>query len=100
MLRITNVILKRLPRARRSVLIENERKARKAAWLGVVDEHVDKRVDLHPPFLGACKRVFSQCLVIALSLKMCHPSYHSPSLPGACCLEVSGGSLWRSYGER
>ena len=50
--------------------------------------------------LGACKRVFSQCLVIARSSNMCHPSSYSPRLPGACCLELSGGSLWRSYGER
>ena len=35
-----------------------------------------------------------------LESKMCHPSYCSPSLLGACCLEVSGGNLWRSYGER
>ena len=53
-----------------------------------------------PPLLGAGKRVFSQCPVIALSSKMCHPSHYSPSLLGACCLEVSGGSLWRSHGER
>ena len=31
------------------------------------------------PSLGACKRVFSQCPLIALCSKMCHPSYYSPS---------------------
>ena len=37
--------------ARRSVLIENEWTAQKAAWLWVVDEHEDNRVDLHPSLL-------------------------------------------------
>ena len=42
---------------------------------------------------------FSQYPLIALSSKTCQPSYCSPSLLGACCLEVSGGKpcriLWR-----
>ena len=53
-----------------------------------------------PPLLGACKRVFSQCPLIELSSIVCHPSYYSPSLPGACCLEVFGGSIWSSCGEK
>ena len=53
-----------------------------------------------PPLWVACRRVFSQCLLIALSSKMYHPPYYSPSLPGASCLEVSGGNHWISCGER
>ena len=94
MLRVANAILKRLPQQAavlndggslpkslsalgRSVLIENERKAQKAAWIGVVDADETKIIVLTfiPPLLGACK-VFGQCPVIALSSKMCHPSYY------------------------
>ena len=35
--------------ARRSVLIENERKAQKAAWIGVVDVHEDNGIDPASP---------------------------------------------------
>ena len=82
--------------ARRSVLIENERKPQMAAWLGVkyIDEN---RFDLRPFLSGSMQESFQSMPLIALSSKMCHPSYYRPSLPGACCLEVSGGSLWRSY---
>ena len=69
MSRVANAILKRLPQqaavlndggslpeefinARRSVLIENERKAQKAAWLGVVAAYEEHRVDLHSSLAG------------------------------------------------
>ena len=45
--------------ARRSVLVENERKSQKASWLGVKDVHEENRVDMHHRSLVACKRVFS-----------------------------------------
>ena len=32
--------------------------------------------------------------------EMCDPSYYSESMPGASCLEVYGGSLRRSHGNR
>ena len=74
-LRVANAILKRLPQeaavlndvrfsaeefisARRSVLIENERKAQKAAWIGVVDVHEDYRIDLHPSLAGGMQESF------------------------------------------
>ena len=38
--------------ARRSVLVENERKVQKATWLGVEDIHGESRVDLHPSLVG------------------------------------------------
>ena len=84
--------------ARRSVLVEHEQKVQKATWLGVEDIHGESRVDLHPPLLVTCRRVFSQCLMIALSSKMYHPPYYSPSPSGPSCLEASGGNYWRSCG--
>ena len=88
--------------ARRSVLVEHERKVHKASWRVVELKTYTKFVVLTCILLWmeTCKIVLTQCLMIALSSKMCHPSYYSPSLLGACFLEVSGGSLWRSYGVR
>ena len=45
------------------------------------------------PLWEARKRVFSQCLLIALPSKMCHPPNFSPSLPGTSCVKVSGGTI-------
>ena len=44
--------------ARRSVLVENERKTQKAAWLGLKDEHEENRVDLHPSLVGRMQESF------------------------------------------
>ena len=86
--------------ARRSALVEHERKVLKASWLGVENTHEACRVDLHPSLVGDMREMFMQCLMIALSWKMCHRPYYSPSLPGASCLEVSGGNHRKSCGER
>ena len=44
--------------ARRSVLVENERRAQKAAWLGVKDVDEEKHVDLHPSLSGGMQESF------------------------------------------
>ena len=48
----------------------------------------------------ACKRVFSQRLLIGMPSKMCRQPSHSPSLPSASCLDVSRRNQWKSCGER
>ena len=72
----------------------------KVAWLGVVDVHEDNHVDLHPSLAGSMQESFQSMLCDRAVFENVPPSSYSPNLPGACCLEVSGGSLWRSYGER
>ena len=44
--------------ARRSVLVENERKVQKATFLGVEDVHEESRVDLHPSLVGDTQESF------------------------------------------
>ena len=58
--------------ARRSALVELERKAQNASWLGVEDVHEENRVDLHPSLVGGMQEMKTQCPLIALSSKMCH----------------------------
>ena len=50
--------------------------------------------------LETCGRISTQRPMIALSSKLCRHPYFNPSLPGASCLEVSGGNHWISCGER
>ena len=86
--------------ARRSALVELVLEAQKASWLGAEDIREASRVVQHLLWMVTCGKVFTQCLMIALSSKMCHRPSCSPSLPGASCLEVSGGNHWKSCGER
>ena len=72
----------------------------KDSWLGVEDIHEVCRVDLHPSLVGDTRENFYPMPDDRLSSKMCQHTQYSQSLPGASCLEVSGGNNWKSCGER
>ena len=75
--------------ARPSALDELELEAQKASWLGVEDMREASSVDLL--LLETRVKIFTQCLMIALSSKMYHRPYCRPSLPGASLF----GGVWR-----
>ena len=54
--------------ARRSVLVESERKAHKALWLGIQDVHEENRVDLHPSLVRSMRESFQSLPYFSPSL--------------------------------
>ena len=112
-LRVAHVILRRVRQQaavhsdggfppKSSSALENEPESSKtSAWLGVKDVDEENRVDLHPSLSGGMQENFQSMPFDRAVFENVPSVLPQPKcLPGASCLEVSGGNLWRSYGER
>ena len=71
-------------------------------WRSSAEDFISARRSALGELNGKCRKPagLESKTHMFLSCEMCRHPYYNPSLPGAYCLEVSGGNQWISCGKR